>query len=265
MEQNRKNGRNRKNAAAGSQAGKIQRSNTGRKYLERHKQLKRQRNKRIAASIGILLGAVLAVCLLIKGIFAIFKEDTVTKNQKTVEVEFQGSIADMQVEQPELNVQLLTPNKYSRPQTQLKKVNGIVIHYVANPGTTAQQNRSYFESLKDTHETKASSHFVIGTDGEIVQCIPTSEISYCSNERNEDTIAIECCHLRKDGKFTEETYESLVELTAFLCCKFDLELDDVIRHYDITGKMCPKYYVVNEDKWTQFKKDVAEYIEDNQK
>ena len=31
---------------------------------------------------------------------------------------------------------------------------------------------------------------------------------------------------------------------------------DVVRHYDINGKLCPKYYVDNEDAWVQFKKDV---------
>lgn len=73
------------------------------------------------------------------------------------------------------------------------KVRGIVVHYTANPGTTAIQNRNYFAGLEQSHQTKASSHFVIGLDGEIVQCIPCNEIAYASNNRNSDTIAIECC------------------------------------------------------------------------
>ena len=40
-------------------------------------------------------------------------------------------------------------------------------------------------------------------------------------------------------------------------------MDDVIRHYDVTGKNCPKYYVEHEDAWKQFKVDVADYIEKN--
>ena len=83
---------------------------------------------------------------------------------------------------PDYQVDLLTPNPYSRPQEALDKVKGIVVHYTANPGTTAAQNRSYFESLKDTQKTKASSHFVVGIEGEIIQCIPGSEISYASND-----------------------------------------------------------------------------------
>lgn len=158
---------------------------------------------------------------------------------------------------PELDVQLLTPNEFSRPQIALEQINGIVIHYTANPGTTAQENRDYFEGLKDGSGTYASSHFVIGMNGEIIQCIPSTEISYASNDRNSDTLSIECCHPDESGQFTEATYQSLVNLTAWLCSHFDVPVDSVIRHYDVTGKECPKYFVDHEDAWEQFRKDVA--------
>lgn len=158
---------------------------------------------------------------------------------------------------PELDVQLLTPNPNSRPQIPLRRLNGIVIHYTANPGSSAMQNRNYFEGLKDGG-TKASSHFIIGIDGEIVQCIPSSEIAYASNRRNDDTLSIECCHPDESGKFSEETYDSLVELTAWLCRYFDISPDEVIRHYDVTGKLCPKYYVENEDAWEDLLADIKE-------
>ena len=35
----------------------------------------------------------------------------------------------------------------------------------------------------------------------------------------------------------------MVDLCAWLCLKFDLDENDVIRHYDVTGKICPKYFV----------------------
>lgn len=157
---------------------------------------------------------------------------------------------------PDMDVQLLTENEYSRPATKTDKITGIVIHYTANPGTTAMQNRDYFEGLKDSHLTKASSHFVVGMEGEIVQCVPTWEVAYASNDRNHDTVSIETCHPKEDGKYTKETYESLVELTAWLCKKFGLDEKDVIRHYDVTGKICPKYFVENEAAWKKFRKDV---------
>ena len=145
-----------------------------------------------------------------------------------------------QVETPELDVQLLTVNEYSRPGTPTDKIRSVVVHYTANPGSTAQNNRDYFENLKDTQETKVSSNFIVGLDGEIIQCVPTAEVAYASNSRNQDSVSIECCHPDETGKFNRETYESLVELVAFLCGKFDLGMDDIIRHYDVTGKECPK-------------------------
>lgn len=151
----------------------------------------------------------------------------------------------------------LTPNEYSRPGKELKEVNAIVVHYVGNPGTTAAQNRSYFENLKDTHATSASSHYIIGLEGEIIQCVPLNEISYASNNRNKDTIAIECCHPDETGQFTTATYKSLVKLVAALCRTYDLDPETgIIRHYDVTGKYCPLYYVNHEDEWYGFKLDV---------
>ncbi len=159
-------------------------------------------------------------------------------------------------EGPEVTQDLLTVNSYSRPGIALNKVNGIVVHYTANPGSSAKDNRDYFQNLMLTHKTKASSHYIIGLDGEIIQCIPLEEISYASNSRNTDTIAIECCHPDETGEFTTKTYDSLVKLVAWLCNKYGLSSDSVIRHYDVTGKACPKYFVDNEDAWKEFLKDV---------
>lgn len=157
----------------------------------------------------------------------------------------------------EVTKNYLTPNEYSRPGKELKEVNAIVVHYVGNPGTTAAQNRSYFENLKDTHATSASSHYIIGMEGEIIQCVPLNEISYASNNRNKDTIAIECCHPDETGQFTTATYKSLVKLVAALCRTYDLDPETgIIRHYDVTGKYCPLYYVNHEDEWYGFKLDV---------
>ena len=151
---------------------------------------------------------------------------------------------------------LIPVNPYSRSGELLSSIDGIVVHYTANPGTTAKQNRNYFAGLADGSGTSASSHFIIDTDGTILQCVPMSEIAYASNDRNCDTLSIECCHEDESGKFTKETYQSLVKLTAWLCDTYGLETDQVIRHYDVTGKLCPKYYVEHEDKWEALKKDI---------
>ena len=124
-----------------------------------------------------------------------------------------------------------------------------------------EENRNYFENLKDTQETSASSHFIIGYDGEIIQCIPREEIAYAVKGRNYDSISIECCIPDETGKFAQETYDTLVHLLAWLVGRYDLKTDDVIRHYDVTGKECPKYYVEYPLAWDALKKDVSDYVE----
>lgn len=172
-----------------------------------------------------------------------------------------GASAGGIVKQPEIEKMFLTPNQYSRPQKELKSVKGIVIHYTANPGSSAKENRNYFENLKNKKSKYASSHFVVGLDGEIVQCIPLDEIAYASNERNDDTISIEVCHKDSSGKFNEDTYDTLVHLVAWLCDEYGLEKEDIIRHYDVTGKLCPKYFVEHKKEWNKFKNNVFNYIE----
>ncbi len=135
----------------------------------------------------------------------------------------------------------LTPNKYSRPQIPLKTVTKIAVHYVGNPNTTAKNNRDYFENQR-LGGVYVSSHFIVGFGGEIIQCIPTSEISYCTNKANSYSISIECCHPDATGKFTAATEQALAELCAYLCGQFGLTSDDIIRHYDVTGKQCPLYW-----------------------
>ena len=181
--------------------------------------------------------------------------------------------------------QFLTPNKYSRPQIPLTKVTKIAVHYVGGAGSTAQNTRDYFESLKDqipdstgkwwlnkdgSYRTfkgekvgirYVSSHFVVGLNGEIIQCIPLEEWSYCTNQANGYSISIETCHPLADGKFNPATERSLIELTAELCRKFGLTEKDVIRHYDVTGKLCPLYYVKHPEAWDNFRAEVKKLLE----
>ena len=159
----------------------------------------------------------------------------------------------------------LTVNPWSRPGEPLEEINGVVIHYVGNPDTTAQANRNYFESLSSGEEgVYASAHFIVGLEGEVVQCIPLTEIAYASNSRNDDTVAIEVCHPDETGQFAPVTYDRVVELTAWLCETFRLDpAADVIRHYDVSGKLCPLYYVENPEAWDQFLADVAAKMADD--
>lgn len=221
--------------------------------------IRKKRRKRRLQIIKRITFVAATVALLLIGSTQVERIKEVIAQKQVMEETFSRRVEGA----PDFEVQLLTPNPYSRPQTALKEIKGIVIHYTANPGTTAQQNRNYFEGLKDSKVTKASSHFIVGIEGEIVQCIPSSEIAYASNKRNADTLSIECCHMDATGEFSGETYESLVHLTAWLCGKFGLTTEDIIRHYDVTGKMCPLYYVENEEEWQKFLQDVQAYIREH--
>ena len=161
----------------------------------------------------------------------------------------------MQIQQ-----KLLTINHYSRPGSTLKKVTNIVIHWVGNANSTALANRNYFESLKEK-KVYASSHYIVGLDGEVLQCIPETEIAYHAKEANSYSIGIEVCHPDWGGKFSEVTYKSLIELCTDICKRYNLSpTTSIIRHYDVTKKDCPHYYVQNSKAWLQLKDDVKNAI-----
>lgn len=159
--------------------------------------------------------------------------------------------------------ELLDVNEWSRPGTSLKRVRGVVLHYVGNPGTTARANRNYFNSLASGElGVYASSHFIVGLEGEVIQCVPLGEIAYASNTRNEDTISVEVCHPDEEGEYAPAAYRRVVELTAWLCRAFGLDPEtDVIRHYDVSGKLCPLYYVEHPEAWDALRADIAAEVE----
>ena len=230
------NRRKKKNTRAN-----LYRGGDGKSYYEANKRRRMSRYIKVGSTILITLLLALSIMKISgRGIFA-----------QRAYSELSDEVLSAQ--KPDIDVELLIVNEYSRPGLSTNEITGIVIHYTANPGSTAMENRDYFEGLKDSHITQASSNFVVGLDGEIVQCVPTWEVAYASNTRNFDTVSIECCHPGKDGKFNNTTYQALIELVSYLCLKYDLTKEQVIRHYDVTGKLCPLYFVKHEDEWNQLK------------
>lgn len=237
---------------------------------ERRRREIRRRKRRRKVYLARTIAALTAIFLIfivsfgIKQLAGFIKSKWAVKETAGISEEMEepvNTVSKKKVERPEFEVDLLTVNEYSRPGYLLPEVKNIFVHYTANAGTSAAQNKSYFENLKDTHETSASAHFIIGYEGEAIQCIPLQEVGYAVMQRNYDSVSIECCFVDENGKFTEATYNKLVEMLAWLVTNFDLRPADILRHYDEGGKLCPKYYVEHENEWNGLIEDVAAYIE----
>ena len=107
--------------------------------------------------IATSLACILCIATVVGGIHMAFGQD----HKKQQDILYQNA----QITKPVITQNLLTANINSRPGITLEKVKGIVVHYTANPGTSAKANRDYFESRKnceDKAEYKVSSHFIIG-------------------------------------------------------------------------------------------------------
>lgn len=209
---------------------------------KKSKRKRKLRKGRIVMAVIIVAAIVIMSCLVVKRI---------NQNSEAKKVK---NLAEIKI--PDwIDSQIIDVDGASRNGYKLKGVKDIVVHYVGNPGTTAQQNHDFYAG----NQSNVSSHFVVGLDGEIIQCIPINEWSATSNWRNNDTISIEVCHPDETGKFKKKTYSSLVKLVAWLENVCDIDESHVIRHYDITKKECPRYFVQHEDKWKTFKKNVEKY------
>lgn len=148
----------------------------------------------------------------------------------------------------------------------------IVVHYTANDGDHDEGNANYFKrDLKAEGKAVASAHY-FADDDSITQSVPDDFVAYsvggakypsCSQTgggkyygicTNANSISIEMCDTVRDGvaQATLKTMQNTVDLILMLMDKYDIDEDHVIRHFDITGKMCPSY-LVNEKAWIDFK------------
>ena len=164
---------------------------------------------------------------------------------------------------------LLTPYNFTN-KDNTGRIKYIVIHYVGALGG-AKANCQYYASKY----IGASAHYFVGFDGEIWQSVEDEDIawhcganSYKHAEcRNTNSIGIEMCVRNKgsqsaeskDWYFEEATVKSAIALTEYLMKKYGVDAAHVIRHYDVTGKICPNPYVYNTTKhtWDAFKKAIA--------
>ncbi len=206
---------------------------------------RRRRRKRMIQRYAILSGlaiiAILIFVLIVKLITSLVsgKGDIIKK------------AGDYKIEK-----KLLTIDSNTRSGQEMEEVKGIIIHNTAEPGQTAEGMWNYYEDLGKSGDISESVHFIIDDDGSIIQTIPCDEIAFHALSKNSDCIGIQYCHANSEGSMSGSAYKAMLALVVKLCEEYDLDASDVSLHYDITGRLCPQYYVENPELWQNFLSDV---------
>ena len=147
----------------------------------------------------------------------------------------------------------------------------IVLHYTANNGDTAQNNADYFAGAN----RRASAHYFVD-ENEVVQSVRDTDAAWhCGGSiesshhplrgicMNRNSLGVEMCSDIVGGKYTitPQTVDRAVELVKYLMAKYGIDVDHVVRHYDVTGKLCPEPWVRDESLWRKFKARLTAPVE----
>lgn len=156
--------------------------------------------------------------------------------------------------------------------TRGEKIQYIVIHYTGSEGTAAG-NVNYFNN----GNRGASAHYFVDRSGEIREyCDPLMYYAWhCGGSlesshhplhgkcTNSNSIGVEICthYNGSSWEFTAAAVNSAIALTKYLMTKFGISVDHVCRHYDVTGKACPRVpgwgAVGGSAEWDKFKAALA--------
>lgn len=166
-------------------------------------------------------------------------------------------------------------NRYSRSAIPLERKTGIVIHYTDSATNTFSRDVNWlYEFLNTTRpaqEKFASYHYAIDQDGKRYEFIPPTECAWhagptsdtaaevmdvLGGRPNWSTIGVAFLHPTPDGKPTEKTQKALIELVSDLIVEHNIPALHIFRHHDCTGKMCPRYFVENEQEWVNLKRSI---------
>lgn len=145
-------------------------------------------------------------------------------------------------------------------KSRTKLIQYIVIHYTANNGDTAAGNGNYFSQPN----RNASAHYFVDEDSVVQSVKDTDTAWHCGTSgtyyhktcRNANSIGVEMCSEKDtNGMYyiNEPTIANTIELVQILMKKHSIPLENVIRHYDVTHKICPEPFVRVPDSWKRFK------------
>ena len=154
---------------------------------------------------------------------------------------------------------LANPLNYQEIRRKESDIKYLVIHYTGNDGDTARGNLTYFHE----NVVGASAHFFVD-DKEVCCSVPWYfRAWHCGTRngyrhedcRNANSIGIELCSRKaKNGSyyFTEETMNRAAAFIAQQMKNYSVPIERVLRHFDVTGKYCPRPFV-DEFAWEEFK------------
>ena len=147
----------------------------------------------------------------------------------------------------------------------------IVMHYTANDGDTDEGNAHYFQGAG----RRASAHYFVDEDS-VTQSVRDNDAAWhCGGDlesahhplrgicMNRNSLGVEMCSDIVGGKYTitPQTVDRAVELVKYLMAKYGIDVDHVVRHYDVTGKLCPEPWVRDESLWRKFKARLTAPVE----
>jgi N-acetylmuramoyl-L-alanine amidase CwlA len=143
----------------------------------------------------------------------------------------------------------------------------LVLHYTANDGDSGRSNGRYFQNALSP---AASAHFFVDDEG-VTASVPEDMVAWHCGAyryfhprcRNRNSLGIELCDQNRDGRVLagEKTIRNAVLLAAALCKKYDIPPKNILRHYDVTHKRCPAYWVDDPAGFEAFKRRVEEELE----
>lgn len=153
-----------------------------------------------------------------------------------------------------INFKQCNSGNYQKGRSQA--IQYIVIHYTSNKGDTAKNNADYFAR----EVTKTSAHYFVDENSVWQSVLDTDTAWHCGAKtykhkycRNANSLGIEICMNDKDGNIRLGSIVNAITLTKELMQKYNISIDNIIRHYDVTGKDCPRPMIENETLWNGFK------------
>lgn len=158
-----------------------------------------------------------------------------------------------------VNIQKILANKKNYGGKRPTAIKYIVIHYTSNDGDRDESNGNYFKN----NVVSASAHYFVDSNS-ITQSVPDDYVAWSvggskynnaggklyNKCTNNNSISIELCDDVKNGVVypSAKTIENALDLVESLMKKYSIPKENVIRHYDVNGKPCPKYWV-DDVKW----------------